>query len=131
MRISDWSSDWFSSDLISRDEDFEWFLVTYEGFKDCLFIGEVYEPTKEYRMIVVGDRPVTGAGCIEAFTPLDNIGDPFDDRMANISNRSEAIADPINAPSYSSIATAQTNKRECEHGHNKINTNHTSETHRT
>src|SRR3546814_9910538 len=59
---------------ISRDEDFEWFLVTYEGFKDCLFIGEVYEPTKEYRMIVVGDRPVTGAGCIEAFTPLDNIG---------------------------------------------------------
>src|SRR3546814_9175964 len=104
MRISDWSSDVCSSDLlkihatgirevfiktrfkqsakvfklpdepvglwrsISRDEDFEWFLVTYEGFKDCLFIGEVYEPTKEYRMIVVGDRPVTGAGRSEEHT---------------------------------------------------------------
>lgn len=101
---------------ISRDEDFEWFLVTYEGFKDCLFIGEVYEPTKEYRMIVVGDRPVTGAGCIEAFTPLDNIGDPFDDRMETIRNRSEAIADPDTAQRYRDFATAYAKDWAAEHG---------------
>src|SRR3546814_17395477 len=67
-------------------------------------------------MIVVGDRPVTGAGCIEAFTPLDNIGDPFDDRMETIRNRSEAIADPDTAQRYRDFATAYAKDWAAEHG---------------
>src|SRR3546814_8877218 len=67
-------------------------------------------------MIVVGDRPVTGAGCIEAFAPLDNIGDPFDDRMETIRNRSEAIADPDTAQRYRDFATAYAKDWAAEHG---------------
>src|SRR3546814_20494319 len=67
-------------------------------------------------MIVVGDRPVTGAGCIEAFTPLDNIGDPFDDRMETIRNRSEAIADPDTAQRYRDFATAYAKDWAADHG---------------
>src|SRR3546814_13889829 len=62
------------------------------------------------------DLPVTGAGCIEAFTPLDNIGDPFDDRMETIRNRSEAIADPDTAQRYRDFATAYAKDWAAEHG---------------
>jgi hypothetical protein len=101
---------------IDQDEAFEWFLVTHEGSKNCLFIQEAFEPTKEYRMIVVGDRPVTGAGCIEAFTPLVNNGDPFDTRMETVRNRSEVIDDPETAERYHAFATAYALEWAAENG---------------
>lgn len=101
---------------IQRDEAFEWFLVSHEGAKDCLFIQETFEPTKEYRMIVVGDRPATGAGCIEAFTPLNNTGDRFDNRVETLRNQSEVISDPETVQRYQEFAAAYAIEWAVEHG---------------
>jgi hypothetical protein len=103
-----------------RDDAFEWFLVAHEGARDCLFVQETFEPTKEYRVIVVGDKAVTGAGCIEAFTPLDNNGKPFDDRMEAVRNRSEAAADPKTAERYREFATQYAADWAAENGDHMI-----------
>lgn len=52
-----------------------------EGDRACLFVQQAITPTREYRLFVVGDRVVTGAGCIVQHTPCDNEGDAFDDRI--------------------------------------------------
>ncbi|AXK43912.1 hypothetical protein [Erythrobacter aureus] len=77
-----------------RGSDLEWFLVQHEGAKGVLFIQGVFEPTHEYRMIIVGDQVSTGAGCVEAFTPLDNRGDLFDPRTEEVRNRSSVTRNP-------------------------------------
>lgn len=89
---------------IQKHEAFEWFLVSYEGAKDCLFIQEIFEPTNEYRTIIVGDKAVTGAGCVEAFTPLYNMGSAFDDRMELVRNRSEPLPNPEVAKRFQAFA---------------------------
>lgn len=89
---------------ITRDSPFEWFLVEHEGNKDALYIQSAFEPRDEYRMIIVGDRPATGAGCIERFTPIDNRGAIFDTRVESIRNLSETRSDPALIDRYLAFA---------------------------
>jgi hypothetical protein len=105
---------------IERSEEFEWFLVQHEGMKQCLFIQEAFVPTKEYRMIIVGDRPVTGAGCIEHFTPIDNPGVRFDERVEPIRNESDEISDPDTIARYAAFAEAYALTWATAHGANMI-----------
>lgn len=87
-----------------HDTGFEWYLVTHEGAKNMLFIQDAFEPTKEYRTIIVGDQVITGAGCIEHFTPFDSRGDAFDARVEPVRNRSNIIEDAETVARYRGFA---------------------------
>lgn len=64
-----------------------WSLIYLEGSPESMQVQEFVTMEYEYRVFVVGQRPVTGAGCIEEHTPLDNNGHAFDDKLRR--NRSE------------------------------------------
>ena len=100
----------------SLDLQDPYLFVTREGDKNALFIQEAIRPTREYRMIVVGDTVVTGAGCIEAFTPCDNTGDAFDCRMEVVRNQGEIVEDVITLRRYQSFAYAYAKAWAREHG---------------
>ena len=77
--------------ICAQDEGIMWSTIQYEGNTTPYFsVQGVIEPTHEYRIFMVGDRPVTGAGCVEAFTPLDN-WDVFDPKMEPVRNRTGVI----------------------------------------
>lgn len=72
--------------IVAQDEDIAWTLVQFDGVESPFFsIQGVIEPTFEYRMFIVDGSPVTGAGCVESFTPLDNAA-RFDPKMEEIRN---------------------------------------------
>lgn len=58
-----------------------------EGGSTNLQAQEFVSMEYEYRIFVVGQRAVSGAGCIEEFTPLDNNGYAFDNKLRR--NRQE------------------------------------------
>lgn len=62
-----------------------------EGGSGNLQAQEFVAMEYEYRVFVVGQHAVTGAGCIEEFTPLDNGGEAFD----TILRRSRAALSPL------------------------------------
>lgn len=64
-----------------------WSLIYLEGARESLQVQEFMTMEYEYRIFVVDQRPVTGAGCIEEHTPLDNYGSAFDHKLRR--NRSE------------------------------------------
>lgn len=51
--------------------------------KDAMLLLQIMlDPLYEYRMFIVGGEVVTGAACLDGFTPLDHIpANPFDFRM--------------------------------------------------
>ncbi|MET4144175.1 ATP-grasp domain-containing protein [Arthrobacter sp. UYCo732] len=59
-----------------------------EGASRNLLAQEFVTMEYEYRVFVVGHCAVTAAGCIEEFTPLDNNGYRFDNKLRR--NRAEA-----------------------------------------
>ena len=86
--------------ICNQDEGVMWATVQYEGNSAPFFsVQGMIKPTFEYRMFMVGDAPVTGAGCVEAFTPLDN-RNIFDDQMEKVRNQSEVECCPDIAESY-------------------------------
>ncbi|MCI4659554.1 hypothetical protein [Cryobacterium zhongshanensis] len=60
-----------------------WDYVRLEGLADAVFVQDQLELAYEYRLFVVDGEVISGAGCIEEFTPLDrNIDDgSFDTRV--------------------------------------------------
>lgn len=77
-----------ASQLYNQIEDIMWDTVRFEGSEQpYLVVQDVIRPAYEYRMFMVDGKPVTGAGCIEEFTPLDN-WETFDPKMARIRNQS-------------------------------------------
>lgn len=56
-------------------------VMHLEGKEDAFFVQGLVDMRYEYRLFVVNQRIVTGAGCIEEHTPLDNLGDTFDPRV--------------------------------------------------
>lgn len=75
--------------ICDQDEGVMWSTIQHEGNSTPFFsVQGIIKPTFEYRMFMVGDAPVTGAGCVEAFTPLDN-RNIFDDQMEKVRNQSE------------------------------------------
>jgi hypothetical protein len=79
-------------DDIQREfmDDAHWAVMHMEGKEDAFFIQGRVTMEFEYRLFVVDHNVVTGAGCIEEYTPLDNLGDPFDPRVRR--NRPERSA---------------------------------------
>ena len=61
-----------------------WSLVQLEGFPSAFLLQEYVPLEHEYRMFLVGGRPVTGAGCVEEFTPLYAGANPFDARTRRV-----------------------------------------------
>lgn len=51
-----------------------------EGRSNVFLVQEAIPMIHEYRFFMAGPRPVSGAGCIEKFTPLDSTGSSFDGR---------------------------------------------------
>ena len=75
--------DWNVGDSVisTLDPDSGWGLINDEGVKDTYLVQEVIPMRYEYRMFVINGKIVTGAGCVEELTPLDNEGEAFDSRM--------------------------------------------------
>ena len=69
--------DWIEHMQLHHDDD-----------PGVLMIQGFMKPTHEYRMVIVDDRVVTGAGCIEPFVPFMNEA-RFDPRTEEVRNRSE------------------------------------------
>lgn len=63
-----------------------WDYVRLEGLADAVFVQDQLELAYEYRLFVVDGDVVSGAGCIEEFTPLDrNVTDgSFDTRVRRV-----------------------------------------------
>lgn len=77
--------------------DIGWDIIANEGVKNALILQGVIQPRCEYRMFVVGNAVITGAGCIEAFTPLDRLphtANPFDTRVEAVRNKPPHHDDP-------------------------------------
>lgn len=64
-----------------NDSDASWSLINDEGRPTAYLVQERVVMRHEYRTFIVGGVPVTGAGCIEEFTPLHNSGETFDDAV--------------------------------------------------
>lgn len=95
--------------VVDLDEDIPsdlaWDIVANEGLKSALILQEVIKPRCEYRLFVVGDQVVTGAGCIEAFTPLDRLPDQaFDPRVEIERNKTRPHEDPDLVARYVAFA---------------------------
>ena len=80
---------------LERDDDPHayglcWIPVNHEGRNtDVLLVQGRIEPTYEYRIVVIDGRPVTASGCIEAFTPAENLGSAFDPQMERVRSDGE------------------------------------------
>ncbi|MBG0739004.1 ATP-grasp domain-containing protein [Paeniglutamicibacter antarcticus] len=55
--------------------------MNLEGERENLIAQEFVPMEFEYRVFVVGNTVVTAAGCVEEFTPLDNDGHRFDNKL--------------------------------------------------
>jgi hypothetical protein len=104
------------SQMDTEEDDFGWMLVSREGDRKSLYVQERFEPTFEYRVIVVGDRIASGAGCIEAFTPGESLGEFFDDRMEMVRSSGEIAHRPDIAKRYVSFACEFVAAWAAEHG---------------
>lgn len=74
--------------MCEQDENLPWSIMQFDGMETPYFLVQTaIAPTFEYRMFMVGANPVTGAGCIEACTPLENekLYDPKMERIRNVS----------------------------------------------
>lgn len=58
-----------------------WEFVHAEDDPNALLIQQRVDMRYEYRMFMIDNQPVCGAGCIELNTPLDNMGTCFDPQM--------------------------------------------------
>jgi hypothetical protein len=81
--------------MSALDPEAGWGLINDEGVKDAYLVQEVIPMAYEYRFFVIDGVLVTGAGCVEEFTPLDNEGEDFDFRMRE--DRSYECPSPIEA----------------------------------
>lgn len=99
-----------------EDQNFSWMLMSREGERGCVYVQGAFRPTREYRVIVVGDRVACGAGCIEAFTPGESEGAFFDDRMEIVRNDGQIIRDRDTADRYLAFAVEYAAAWAAEHG---------------
>lgn len=80
-----------------------WIPVQREGASSVLLIQGRIRPTYEYRIVVIDGRPVTGSGCIEAFTPAENTA-VFDPQMEEIRSDHEVVIRPDLVERYLAFA---------------------------
>lgn len=102
--------------ICEQDEDLPWMIMHYDGSESPYFsIQGVIAPTFEYRMFMVGNEPVTGAGCIEAYTPVDNLH-LFDAKMEEVRNQSEVESQTDIVDRYIAFAAEFGKNYAHEHG---------------
>lgn len=68
----------------------EWAMVAAEGISNAFSVQEIIEMHYEYRVFIVDGIAVTGAGCIEEHTPLDNTT-PFDPAVRRVRGSAEPV----------------------------------------
>jgi len=90
-------------------------IVHYEGDRRLLLVQDAVECGYEYRFFVVDGQLVTGAGCVEHHTPLDNV-EAFDAKMEPVRNRSEVGAFPDMRDQHLAFAHAFVEEFAAEHG---------------
>lgn len=83
----------------------EYGIVDISGLQNSLLVQErikIEDFRDEYRVVVVGGRPVSGAGCVEQYTPWDREKTRFgfDPWMEKIRNRSDVRKDAAAAEAY-------------------------------
>lgn len=98
-----------------RWETTAWEIERFRGNRHFLLMQDVMRCSHEYRFFVVGGELVTGAGCIEAFTPLDNL-ETFDPQMETIRNRSEVSSHPDVRDRHLDLARRYVAEFSAEHG---------------
>ncbi|ACL41946.1 hypothetical protein Achl_3995 (plasmid) [Pseudarthrobacter chlorophenolicus A6] len=76
--------------------------MSLEGGTENIIAQEFVPMHYEYRVFVVGQTAVTAAGCIEEFTPLDNNGYRFDNKLRR--NRQDKSAVEVE-PAVAGILT--------------------------
>lgn len=102
--------------ICGQDGNLPWMILHYDGLETPYFsVQGVIAPTYEYRMFMVSDTPVTGAGCVEQYTPVDNEL-LFDPKMEMIRNESEIEADWDIVDSYIAFANQFGKDFAAEHG---------------
>ena len=80
-----------------------WIPVQHEGRKNMLVVQGRIVPTFEYRIVVIDGRPVTAAGCIEAFTPAENTA-VFDPQMEEVRSDGDIVVRPDLVERYLAFA---------------------------
>jgi hypothetical protein len=83
-------------------DELDYGAMSLEGQRESLIAQEFVTMEYEYRVFVVEQCAVTGAGCIEEYTPLDNNGYAFDNKLRR--NRSE-MTDVELAPEIAGMLT--------------------------
>jgi hypothetical protein len=82
-----------------------WIPISHEGTKSpILLVQGVIRPTFEYRIMVIDGRPATASGCIEAFTPAENLGGDFDPQMEEVRSDGEVVQRPDLVERYLAFA---------------------------
>jgi hypothetical protein len=93
-----------------------WIPVEYEENERAAFmLQEAMSPTFEYRMFIVNGVPVTGAGCVEKFTPAENI-EVFDAQMEEFRSKSDVVVNTALRDAYLEYAKAFCADFAAEHG---------------
>lgn len=67
------------------------YVMHLMGNSNVFLVQEDVEMMYEYRIFMVEGVPVTGAGCIPEYTPLDNLGDDFDPSLRKHRSQSNPI----------------------------------------
>jgi hypothetical protein len=89
--------------LTTENPDFGLVLVHLAGRDRMFMVQELVPMAYEYRVIVVDHEPVSGAGCVEAHTPLDNEG-AWDPKMEAVRSNGDIEARPDIAARYAAFA---------------------------
>jgi hypothetical protein len=71
--------------------EFAWASVRFEGDDDAVLVQEFSDIKKEYRMVVLDNKLICGAGTVPEFTPINNTGDIFDRRVKESLNENIVI----------------------------------------
>ena len=80
-------------------------LAHLEGERGAVLLQDRVEMQDEYRVFVVDGVPVTGAGCIEAFTPCDRLpGTIFDPRVEGVRGSGQVREDHTRIAGYRAFA---------------------------
>lgn len=96
-------SKWFhlKINLLKNDKDIFGKILSKIGYnceripptKDNFLIQEFVKMRYEYRFLVINNKLVSGAGCLEELTPADSDGLKFDLKVQEFRNKSEYVKD--------------------------------------
>lgn len=94
-----WKLDFPDDEDLAADhvnDELGWSTVHHEGRPGAFLVQEHIPMTYEYRIFVISHVPVSGAGCIEEFVPLDRTAtDAFDAQMRKDREQQDPVTDQV------------------------------------